>query len=211
MNSTNSFRDYTSNGVQRVRLSEWARMQGISRLTAYRMLKRDILPVPSECSPTGRWYVLLNRSGPRMALYTRSVQGPDQVDIINAQIAVLSEWATQCQRPVFTVTREIADPFVDPMPRLERLLADRQITEIAIDTPSIVGVAQLSLIKSALAPQGRTVTAINSDTQHSDLRQQNLQSSMYHLCKLIYGPRTGVKIASQMQSYAKEGLNRKGL
>ncbi len=200
MYPTSNIRDYMSSELRRVRLSDWARLQGISRLTAYRMLKRGILPVPSERSPTGRWYVLLNRSGARTALYTRAVQGTQQIEIINAQVAVLSEWATRCQRSVFTVTREIADPFVDPMPRLERLLADRQITEIVIDTPSIVGVAQLLLIKAALASQGRTITAVNSDNKHSEHQRQNLQSSLFHVCKLIYGPKTGLKLAYQIQS-----------
>jgi predicted site-specific integrase-resolvase len=126
------------------------------------MLKRGILPVPSERSATGRWYVMLPpKQLGKIALYTRAAPGPRQIASLNDQIAVLSEWAATRQRHVFTVVREIADPLKDPMPRLERLLADYQITEILIDNPAIIGVYQFSLLVAALAPQGRVITPVH--------------------------------------------------
>ena len=209
MNLTNNIPLHSYSELRRVRLSEWARMQGISRLTAYRMLKRGILPVPSERSPTGRWYVLLHRANMRTAIYTRATQGPHQIEIINSQVASLSEWATTCQRTVFTVAREIADPATDPMPRLERLLADRQITEIVIDTPSIIGICQLQLLKASLASQGRTITAVNSEHQWDQHRQDDWQASLIRLCKLIHGPQAGGEAAHQAITYPGNNQARK--
>ena len=79
MTGGSSFRAGQYDGLRRVRLSEWARQEGIARITAYRMLQRGILPVPSERSPTGRWYVLLPaKPTGRIALYTRATPGPHQ-------------------------------------------------------------------------------------------------------------------------------------
>ncbi len=151
-----SYRD----GPRRVRLSEWAHREGIARITAYRMLQRGILPVPTEQSPTGRWYVLLppERLG-KTVIYTRATPGPGQIESINRQVAALSEWAADRHRTVFTVVREIADPARHRLSRLERLLADPEITEILIDNPAVVGSGRLSLLTAALAPQGRAIVA----------------------------------------------------
>ena len=148
-----------SGGVRRIRLSEWARQQGISRLTAYRMLQRGVLPVPSEQSPTGRWYVLVSEG--RSVIYARTKPGPHQIEEINNQVSTLAQWAAYREVRVFTVVREIADPPAEPMPRLEKLLEDRQITQILIASPSVVGTCQYRLIMSALYPSGRSIFAAN--------------------------------------------------
>ena len=160
LQSDHGYASPDTEGVRRIRLSEWARRQGISRITAYRMLKRGILPIPSERSPTGRWYVLLaERKGDRVAIYACARPGPRQVNVINEQIASLSEWLAQRNLSVFTVVREIVDPRTGQAPRLERLLADRHITQIVIDHPDTIGVPQYRLLLAALSPQGRTITA----------------------------------------------------
>lgn len=146
-------------GVRRIRLSEWARSQGISRITAYRMLQRGILPVPSERSPTGRWYVLVAEG--KSAIYARAKAGPHQVDEINNQVSALAQWAAYREVRVFTVVHEIADPPRQPMPRLEKLLQDQQITQILIESPAVVGTCQYRLIMSALYSQGRSIFAPN--------------------------------------------------
>ncbi len=153
----------TLDGVRRVRLSEWAREQGIARITAYRMLKRGLLPVPSDRSPTGRWYVLLpsTRSG-RTAFYTRAMPGKSQIAVINRQVAALSRWAAAHERPVHTVVREIADPFTGgALPRLEKLLFDSHVTSIVIHSPAVVGDFAFRLLSAALAPQGRMISALH--------------------------------------------------
>lgn len=153
--------------MERVRLSEWARGEGISRITAYRMLRRGILPVPFERSPTGRWYVLVPRERiGRIVIYVRAKPGERRVIEINAQTAALSEWATHHHLNIYTVVQEVADPATDPLPRLERLLADRKLTHILIDTPDVIG-PSFRLVVAALAAQGRTIIVARSE-QRSD-------------------------------------------
>ena len=158
--------------MERIRLSQWARDQGISRITAYRMLQRGILPVPSERSPTGRWFVLVpQRRLGLSAMYARTLPSRRQADAINYQLAELSEWAATHRRSIFTVVREIADPLTGSMPRLERLLADSKITEIIIHNPDVVGTGRLSLLVAALAAQGRIITTLHGAKRpDADLR-----------------------------------------
>ena len=159
--------------MKRVRLSEWARDQGIARATAYRFLKQGILPVPVERSPTGRWYVLApNKKGTRNAIYARAGPGNNQIQIINHQVARVAAWAADRRVPIFTVVHEIADPLFDPTPRLERLLSDAGIGEILVDNPGVLGVGRMSLLVAALAPQGRRITTVRTTQWH---RQQRIE------------------------------------
>lgn len=159
--------------MKRIRLSEWARSQGIARLTAYRMLQKGILPVPSEQSPTGRWYVLLppERLG-KTVVYARATPGRGAVEAINRQVQSITEWATLRGRPIFAVATELADPLVGPMPKLLRLLSSTENTEILIHNPDVLGIGRMELIVAALAPQGRTVTAVNKRPPRNDRRDE---------------------------------------
>lgn len=186
-------------GLRRVRLSEWARQEGIARITAYRMLQRGILPVPSERSPTGRWYVLLpdTRSG-RTAFYARAAPGPDQATAINDQIVTLTEWAASQRQPAFIVVREIADPFVDPMPKLARLLADPQISDIVIESPAVVGEFKYRLLVAALAPQGRVLVVARKKKQGREAHRNDARAAIASLCRLLYGPEKGANAARRV-------------
>ena len=185
-----------SQGLRRVRLSEWARGQGIARITAYRMLQRGILPVPTERSPTGRWYVLLpDQRVERVALYARAAPGPDQAIIINEQIASLSEWMTSRRQQPYIVTKEIGTPFAGNMQKLAHLLADSHITEIVIAKPWVVGDGMFQLLVAALAPQGRTLTAATSGERRTRGHSNDLRAGIVNLCKLYHGSTQGVAAA----------------
>jgi len=159
--------------MQRMRLSQWAQQEGISRITAYRMLKKGILPVNAERSPTGRWYVLVPewRFG-RTAIYARAARSRYQVESINQQISSLSDWATETNKTIFTVVKEIANPVTDPLPNLQRLLTDIQITEIVIQSPDVVGLGRLQLLNAALAPQSRLIRAVHPAVREDDLQER---------------------------------------
>ena len=147
---------------ERIRLSVWARREGISRVTAYRMAKRGILPVEAEQSPTGRWYVRVHSArGGRSAIYARAAPGRNQVDALNRQIAAITRWASTRHNPVFAIVSEVADPVVGVMPRLARLLADEEIGEILIHNPDVLGFGRMQLLVAALGPQGRVIRAIS--------------------------------------------------
>ena len=185
-------------GLRRVRLSEWAAKQGIARVTAYRMLRRGILPVPSERSPTGRWYVLLPAlRTERMAFYTRASQGPDQAHVLNGQIAALSEWAAFRQREVYIVVKEIAAPLTGRLPKLAGLLADPHISEIVVESPQVVGDAAFQMLIAALAPQGRKITAATNVRQSRGLLVRETRAAIVDLCRRLYGAERGLAVARE--------------
>ena len=184
------------NELRRVRLSDWAREEGIARITAYRMLQRGILPVPSERSPTGRWYVLLPARRPgRIAFYARAAPGPEGARLINEQIVILSEWASTQRQTAFVVVREIADPFVTQMPKLARLLADAQISDIVIASHAVIGEFKYGLLISALAPQGRSIILADKKNLGRRMKHSDVRAAIVSLCKAMYGQEKGMMAA----------------
>lgn len=180
----------------RIRLTEWARREGIARITAYRMLRRGILPVVSERSPTGRWYVYVpsNRVG-RTVVYVRAAPGPAQVASLNRQVESLSKWAGNKNRSNFAVVREIANPYTDNLPKFEALVADPYVTEIVIDHPWVVGEFQFRLLVAALASQGRTLSVANGTRHQSRDQKVYLQGGIERLCVHLHGRELGLEAA----------------
>ena len=196
MNRASNHATGQRNGLRRVRLSEWARAEGIARITAYRMLQRGVLPVPSERSPTGRWYVLLpEKQSGRMAFYVRASQGPYQAQSINEQLAALSEWAAPLRQTPCVVVREIANAYVERMPKLARLLADRQISDIVIENAAVVGEFTHDLLVAALAPQGRSFILVDKKKRSRRMQQDDARAAIHSLYRSIYGPERGPIVA----------------
>lgn len=180
----------------RIRLTEWARREGIARITAYRMLRRGILPVVSERSPTGRWYVYVpsNRVG-RTVMYVRAAPGPDQAANLGRQVESLSKWAQRRNLSRYTVVREIANPFTDNLPKFEALVADPQVTEFVIDHPGVVGEFQFRLLVAVLASQGRTLSVVSRSRLRRRDRNADLQAAITRLCVRLHGSDLGLVAA----------------
>lgn len=182
--------------LERIRITEWARREGISRSTAYRMLRRGILPLLSERSATGRWYVYVPTTPRgRTVLYARAAPGPDQVASLDRQTASLSRWAQRHSRTNFAVVREIANPLTDILRKLEAVVADPNVTEIVIDHPGVVGEAQSRLLLAALASQGRALSVMSGTRLNSRDRKADLQSGIARLCVYLHGRERGLEAA----------------
>ena len=143
---------------ERIRLSEWARREGISIDTAYRMIKRGVMPAATERSPTGRWYVLmpLPRSG-KVAFYVRASPGREAAVELNRQLATLVEWARPRRLDPDLIVREVADPLIAPLRNLGSLLADRDVGTIIIERMHVFGPAVFAALGAVLGSQGRSI------------------------------------------------------
>ena len=168
-----------ADGFQRIRLSQWAKSEGVSIDTAYRMLRKGLLPVPAERSPTGRWYVLVPapRVG-RMAFYVRASPGREAAVEINRQLRVLAAWAGPRRLEPFIVVREIADPLATPLRRLAGLLSDREITTIVVERARVVGDETLSLLTATLASQARSIVLVDTRATSRRMRRADLQGTL---------------------------------
>lgn len=182
--------------LERIRLTEWARREGIARITAYRMLRRGILPVVSERSPTGRWYVYVpSNRVERTVIYVRAAPGPGQIATLRRQVESLSKWARHRNRSNFTVVREIANPFPENLPKFEALVADPHVAEIVIGHPWVVGEFQFRFLVAALASQGRSLSVASGARHRSQDQKVYLQGEIERLCVHLHGRELGLEAA----------------
>ena len=187
-------------GMQRIRLSEWARREGVARVTAYRMLKRGILPAPTERSPTGRWYVYVpaTTGSGTVALYAYAERGSAQSRIINEQMEALTVWAGENRVHDFSAVREIGNPRTAHRPKLARLLASPHISEIVVTDAAVVGTARIALLAAALTPQRRAIVTVDQARGFSRHRRREAEERFHELLRDIWGARRAAEIRERI-------------
>ena len=87
-----------------VKLSEWARQQGVSYQTAWRWVKDGKMPVPVRQAPSGTWLVdepapAVSAASGRVVAYCR-VSSADQKADLDRQAARLVDGASEVHKMV---------------------------------------------------------------------------------------------------------------
>ncbi|MER7842220.1 IS607 family transposase, partial [Streptomyces sp. NPDC096040] len=83
-----------------MKLSEWARQQGVSYQTAWRWVKEGKMPVPVSQAPSGTWIVEESKTADgRVVAYCRVSSGDQRSDLDRQAIRVL-EGANEQGLPV---------------------------------------------------------------------------------------------------------------
>jgi|SRR5919202_6285261 predicted site-specific integrase-resolvase len=101
-----------------MKLSEWAKLQGISYKTAWRWFKEGKLPVPIEQTATGTILVKLPDSNEGLVAVYARVSSADQKPDLDRQIARLSARVTAVGFPVGLVVMEIGSGLNGHRPKL---------------------------------------------------------------------------------------------
>ena len=126
-----------------MKLSEWARQNGLSYSTAHRLWRKGNLPVPAYQLPTGT--ILLEVDGGPAGGETVLCARPG--DACDSEIARLATWATEAG---FSIDRVIAEDG-----GLERAIADPMAKTIVADRKILCPPWSEESVGAALAPHGR--------------------------------------------------------
>ena len=140
-----------------MKLSEWARKQGISYKTARRWVRQGKMPIPFEQTPTGTILVKEPEAiSHTVALYAR-VSSADQKADLDRQIARLVEYASQQGWAVTKAVSEIGSGLNGHRPKLMRLLSDPKVTAIVVEHRDRLMRFGFEYVEAALATQGRRI------------------------------------------------------
>ena len=181
-----------------MKLAEWARQQGISYKTAYRLFKAGTLPVRAEQFSTGT--IIVHTSLPlvaRVVLYAR-VASSDLTKDLDAQMVRLRTFA--CARG-WEIAEEIAD--CSNRHGALRLLADPAATHIVIEHKDRLARFEFALVSAALAANGRQLVVVNDTEAKVDL-SQDLLEALSTICAQAYGSRAARKRATHALKAASE-------
>ena len=185
-----------------MKLSDWARQQGIAYITAWRWFKCGKLPVPAKRTPSGcilvEPVVLRDPKASRTWIYGR-VSSHNKREDLKRQVERCQTFCLANGWPVDHVVQEIASGMNDARPRLQKLLAavpDRLVVEHK-DRLTRFGFRYLE----TLLPQlGCELVVINRDVEEQADLMKDLVAVVTSFCCRLYGLRRGHAKAQQIKA-----------
>jgi len=193
-----------------MKLSDWAKKQGIGYKTAWNMYKKGLLKNTIQL-PTGT--IIINEEAEnkdfphKVAVYAR-VSSSENKDNLDRQTERLLLYSNAKGYQVAKVVKEIGSGLNDKRPRLENLLLDRNISIIVVEHKDRLCRFGLNYIEKLLEMQNRKIEIINnSETDSNDLRQ-DFVSIITSFTARLYGLRRSKrkteKIIRELQENDKD-------
>lgn len=179
-----------------MKLSAWAKQQGLTYKTAWRLWKDGKLPVPAEQLPTGT--VILHppvENAGGVALYAR-VSSADQKSDLDRQMARLTEYAVQQKLPIVEAVKEVGSGLDGHRKGMMRLLRDPKVNVILVEHRDRLVRFGFEYIEASLAAQGRKVMVIEPDEVTDDI-VRDLHEVIVSMCARLYGKRAAANRAKK--------------
>jgi len=178
-----------------MKLSDWARQQGISYITAWRWFWAGKLPVPARQLPTGT--ILVEAPCPEgiTVLYAR-VSSADQREDLERQVQRLQAFAQEQGWTEVKVVTEIGSGLNGKRKRLLRVLQDPTVIRIVVEHRDRLARFGFDLLKAAMAASGRHVVVVEEGEVTDDLVQDVLEI-LTSACGRLYGRRSAKRRAQQ--------------
>jgi predicted site-specific integrase-resolvase len=148
-----------------MKLSTWARKNGISYRTAWNWFNSGKMPVPVTQTPSGTILVddaAINKNGeyPKHVTIYASVSSSEQKVNIDKQIARLSQYATEQNWDVRRVVSEVDSDSSKTRPQLLKLLQSPEVGTIVVESRERLCQSGFEYIEAALSAQGRRIVVV---------------------------------------------------
>lgn len=187
-----------------VKLSEWAKQQGLAYKTAHRMFKAGTLPLRSEQFATGT--IIVHPAAPaareRVALYGR-VSSADQKEDLGRQMVRLRDFAASKGWEVALEVVDIGSGLNGHRKGVLRLLSDVKITHIVVEHRDRLARFGSEMIAVALEASGRQLVVMNQTENKNDM-VQDFVDVVTCMCARIYGRRAAKNRAERALKAASE-------
>jgi putative resolvase len=178
-----------------MKLSDWARANGVHPKTAYRWWRNGTLPVPAR--QINARVILVddaasaNRAAPELSavgLYAR-VSSHDQRSDLDRQVARLSEWAAKAGARVLRIEAEVGSGMNGARTKLRRLLADPAVRTVVVEHRDRLGRMNVELVEAALSAGGRSLVVLDPAERDDDL-VRDMTEVLTSFCARLYGRRS---------------------
>ncbi|MGI8685888.1 MAG: IS607 family transposase [Acidimicrobiales bacterium] len=190
-----------------MKLSEWARANGVSRQSATRWFHAGVLPVAARQLATGT--ILVDEAtapAAGVAIYAR-VSSADQRGDQDRQVARLTAVATERRLPPTKVVAEVGSGLNGHRTKLLSLLRDPTVGTIVVEHRDRLARFGVEYLEAALAAQGRRVVVVEEAEVADDL-VRDMVEVLTSLPARLYGRRSArrrakaILVATQAQAVA---------
>lgn len=172
-----------------MKLSDWARQQGVTYKTAWKWFKQGKLPVPAEQLPTGTILVYPEKqTSGKVAIYAR-VSSSDQRSDLDRQVARLVEWSTAQGLTVSMVVKEIGSGLNGNRKGLMKLLSNPEVDTIVVEHRDRLARFGVEFVQAALQAHGRRLLVVEEREIDDDI-VRDLREVVFSLCARLYGKRS---------------------
>ena len=185
-----------------MKLTDWAKENGLSYVTAWRLFRAGKLPVRATQLETGTILVHpepVAKGG--VALYAR-VSGSDQRADLERQLGRLSLYAVRNGLQVTRAVSEVGSGLNGGRPKLMRLLTDPDVSAIVVEHRDRLARFGSEYIEGAMAASGRRLIVVEEAETTDDLVQDMIEV-MTSLCARLYGRRSAKNRAARAVAAAQ--------
>lgn len=186
-----------------MKLSDWARANGISYKTAWIWWKQGKLPVPARQTPTGTILVDVPvRREAGAVLYAR-VSSADQRADLDRQVARLAAFAAEKGIRVAKVVAEVGSGMNGHRSGLISVLRSPEYGTIIVEHRDRLARFGSKYIEAALAASGRRLVVVDPDEVKDDLVRDMIDVLTSFFARL-YGRRSARRRAERAMKAATE-------
>ena len=188
-----------------MKLSAWAKANGLTYKTAWRMWRDGRLPIPAEQLPTGT--VLVHPppapSAEAVALYARVPSADHKADL-ERQLGRLADDASRERLTVIRSVSEIGSGLNGHRAKVMRLLADPAVRTIVVEPRDRLARFGAEYIEAALAAAGRKLVVVDQAERKDDL-VPDMVDVLTSFCARLYGRRAAKNRAEKAVAAAATG------
>jgi putative resolvase len=180
-----------------MKLVAWAKKNGLSYKTAYRLFKAGKLPLPAFQLSTGTIIVEAQpvNTFKGVALYAR-VSSHDQHNDLKRQMDRLKDYAASKGWTVIKEVKEIGSGLNGSRSKLILLLKDKSISGIVVEHKDRLSRFGTEMLEVLLQTSDRSLYVMNTSEYKEDL-VQDFVDVVTSMCAKIYGRRSAKNRAKQ--------------
>ncbi len=172
-----------------MKLSDWARKEGISYKTAWRLWKAGELN--AHQLPTGTVIVLEDKDTNlpnKVCIYAR-VSSSENKDNLDRQAQRLEEYAMARGYQIYKVVKEIGSGVNDNRKQLDKLLIDKNYKILIVEHKDRLTRFGFNYINTWFEDVGKKIEVVNESTNDKGDLMQDFISIITSFCARLYGLR----------------------
>ncbi len=192
-----------------MKLSEWAKEQGIAYLTAWRWWKNGKLPVEAYQSPSGM--VIIGNPKPstpkkiekeKIAVIYARVSSHDKKDDLERQANRLCEFTSSRGLVIDRVIKEIGSGMNDKRPKLMSIL-ENPPPFLVVEHKDRLTRFGFNYIETLMKNAECELLVVNRDKEYEEDLTKDLIAVVTSFCSRLYGSRRGFNKKQQIMSVIK--------
>jgi len=181
-----------------MKLSDWARKQGVSYKTAWRLWKKGHLnayQLPTE--------TIIVRDDPKplfpdkVAIYAR-VSSSENRDNLDRQAERLVQYAMAKGYQIYKVVKEVGSGVNDTRKQLAKILVDKGYRVLIVEHKDRLTRFGFNYLSNWFESIGKTIEVVNEAGNDRDDLMQDLVSIVTSFCARIYGLRRSKRRTEQI-------------